>query len=109
MRRILTIGLVLIPALPFLSCGERLPSPRSAERIITRHFHSYGKKFKESDFGKHKLERVEVREIREMQKGMAEVESYLTLKEGPVYWVRVSLRKKTLGWKYLAWETLGAR
>lgn len=101
--------LILVPIVLLLSCGDRLPAPKTAHRVVAKYFHGYGKKFKESDFGRHRTEKVEIKDIREMQKGMAEVEAYLFLNEGPAYWVSVSLRKKTFGWRAVAWEALGVR
>lgn len=89
------------------ACGGRVPSPQTAHKIVTKHFQKYGKKYKESDFGKFSLDKVEIVGVQEMQKNLAGAEAYTYLGGGPVYWVRVTLQKKTFGWKSVAWETLG--
>jgi len=94
----------------FLSgCGARLPSPKTSQKLITKHFKKYGKKYKESDFGATKVERVEVNETTELQKDLALTEAFVYLSEGPVYHVLVNLKKKSFGWRYVSWENLGKR
>lgn len=101
--------LMLTAAFLLVSCGARLPSPQTAHRVVEKHFKKYGKKYKESDFGRHRLEKVEISSIQETQKGMSSVEAFTFLEGGSVYQVRVTLQKKPFGWRPLAWETLGAR
>lgn len=91
----------------FAACGGRVPSPQTAHGKIYRHFEKYGNKHKESDFGRHKIDRVEIVAVREIQKKIAEVDAYAHLSGGPTYKVRVTLRKKTFGWKVMSWENLG--
>ena len=101
------VGIFLI--LSLVSCGGRLPSPKTSQHIIQKHFEKYGKKYKESEFGRHKLTAVEISSVEELQKGLASVDAYVTLQDGPVYKVRVTLRKKSFGWKYQSWETLAGQ
>ncbi|MBI2083377.1 MAG: hypothetical protein HYT76_07375 [Deltaproteobacteria bacterium] len=92
------------------ACGGRLPSPHTAERVVTKHFKKYGKKYKETDFGRYKVEKVEIDHIEEIQKNLASVEAFTYLAEGSsVYRVRVTLQRKALGWRYQSWENLGKR
>lgn len=90
-----------------MACGGRAPSPQTAHGKVEKHFRKYGKKYKDSDFGKHKLDRIEISSIREIQKNMAEVEAFAYLADGVVYKVRAICRKRTFGWKVISWETLG--
>ena len=104
MKKLLSLVLVL----GFLvSCGGRIPSPQTAHGKVQKYFQKYGKRYKNSDFGQHKLERVEISSVQEIQKNMAEAEAFAYLADGVVYKVRVILRKKTFGWKVISWETLG--
>ncbi len=91
------------------SCTGRIPSPTVAHKSVTKYFQKYGKKYKESDFGKHPVQKVEIVKVEGIQKDLAQAEAYTYLQEGPVYWVRVILQKKTFGWKSISWEKLGAR
>ena len=108
MIRKIGIPVLLLAAL-VVGCGARLPSPETSQKIIKKHFKKYGKRHKETDFGRHKMERVEVAQTEELQRDWAQAEAYAYLKEGPVYRVRVTLRKKAFGWRYVSWENLGAR
>ncbi len=89
------------------ACGGRTPTPQTAHSKIETHFKKYAHKYKKSDFGQHPVDRVEIVEVREIQKGYAEVDAYAYLSGGQGYKVRVTLRKKPLGWKSIAWENLG--
>lgn len=88
------------------SCGGRLPSPQTAHKLLTKSFHKYGNKYKTSDFGQHPVEKVEISDIRELQKNMVEIEGVVRLEGDITYHVRVTLQKKSFGWKYVAWENL---
>lgn len=87
-------------------CAHRLPKENSAGKIIERHFHKYGKKFKETDFGKYKVKDVQVIDISEIHKNMAAVTANVILNEGPTPRVRCVLEKKPLGWRFISWENL---
>lgn len=88
-------------------CGSRTPAPTTAHNKIQKHFVKYGKKYKLSDFGQHPIERVEIFEVRELQKDMAEADAYATLAGGITYKVRATFLKKPFGWKLVSWENLG--
>lgn len=107
MKKILASFVALALLFTLASCGGRTPSPQSAHGKVQKYFRKYGKKVKNSDFGQHKVERVEISSIKEIQKNMAEVEAFAYLADGIVYKVRVICRKKTFGWRVISWETLG--
>ena len=93
-----------------VGCGARLPAVQTSQKIVAKHFKKYGKKYKETDFGRYKVEKVEISGSEEIEKNLASVEGYVYLSAGgPVYRVRFTLRKKTLGWRYIQWENLGVR
>jgi hypothetical protein len=97
----------LLLLLALIACGGRVPSPQTAHSKAQKHFQKYGKNHKDSDFGQHKVQKVEISSVQELQKNMAESEAYVYLADGIVYKVRVILRKKTFGWRVISWETLG--
>lgn len=105
MKKLLAL---FVASLLLVSCGGRVPSPQTSHNVLQKHFKKYGKKYKESDFGRQAVERVEIEEIRELQRNMAEVAANVHLAGGFAYRVRVTLQKKTFGWRALAWENLGA-
>ncbi|QQR79923.1 MAG: hypothetical protein IPJ69_11345 [Deltaproteobacteria bacterium] len=104
--RIITLCLLIVF---FSACGGRLPSAKRSHALTAKHFGKYGKKYKDTDFGKAKVSKVEIGDIKEMQKNMASVEAYVYLDNGTVHWVRLTCLKKTFGWKVLNWENLGTR
>lgn len=97
----------LIMVSPAIGCGGRLPSPQTAHKLTTKFFQKYGKKHRQSDFGRQAIERVEIVGVHEIQKDLAEAEAYLRLTGGMAYRVRVTLQKKPLGWRAVVWENLG--
>ncbi len=91
-----------------VACGARLPKPKTAQGALKSYFKSYGKDYKASDFGQFKVDKVEIADITERQKGMVAVEAYISLGDGDViYKVRATLLKKTLYWRVISWENLG--
>ena len=107
MKKTLAALILSLFLLSSASCGGRVPSAQSAHRKVQKHFQKYGKDNKDSDFGVHKVQKVEIASVQELQKNMAEVGAYVYLADGVVYQVRVILRKKTFGWRVISWETLG--
>ncbi len=97
---------VPVLCLIFLLGCARTPSNKTSERIIKRYFTKYGHKFKESDFGKYKVESVDVAGTEEMHKHMVAAKAIVKLSGGPAYQVRCVMDKKTLGWHVTAWENL---
>lgn len=103
--------LSLMVALSFLTaCGGRMPSAQRSQHLIEKHFKKYGRKYKDSDFGKYPVQKVEISSINELQHHLAEVEAFTILSgEGGAYKIRATLEKKTLGWKLLSWESLASK
>ena len=84
-----------------------MPSAQRSQHLIEKHFKKYGRKYKDSDFGKYPVQKVEISSISELQHHLAEVEAFTILSgEGGAYKIRATLEKKTLGWKLLSWESL---
>lgn len=100
--RIFVVCMVIM----FAAACARTPSSDSSKSIIKHYFKKYGHKFKDSDFGGHKIGDVTIFEIAEQHKGLVAVTAEVRLVEGPVYNVRCMLVKKTLGWRVSSWEKL---
>ena len=106
-RKIFLAGLLLLFVTPVLNCS-RVPSATSAHHLVKKHFDRYGKKYTLTDFGKFAVDKVEIIEIRELQKGIAEIMAFVILDEnGGVYKVRATVIKKVI-WKIESWENLGS-
>lgn len=99
------IALGIISAI-FLSCGGRIPSPKTASGIIQHHFHKYGKKYKDSIFGYSDVKNVQIDSINEIHKHYVAVMAYINLINGDSVKARVTLQKKTFGWQYVSWENM---
>ena len=100
--------LALVLAFSTSACSSRLPKAKTAEHAISKYFKKYGKEYKETDFGKYAIDEVEVNKLTEMQRGMAQAISFISLGDGEiVYKVSVTLTHQTIRWKVTAWENLG--
>ena len=99
---------IAVPALCllFLLGCARTPNNKTSERIIKKYFIKYGHKYKESDFGKYKVDSVDVASTEEIHKHMVATKALVKLSGGPTYQVRCVIDKKTLGWRVEAWENL---
>jgi hypothetical protein len=109
MKRLLTILLITIITTGFLvGCVARTPNAKSAHRMVEKHFKRYGNKYKMTDFGQLAIEKVEIIEIKEIQKGVAEIFAFVILQEGlKVYKVRMTASRRA-GWRFESWENLGS-
>ena len=99
----------LLMVLLCVSCGGRIPSPKTSQHLIQKYFSKYGKQYPETDFGKNTVTKVEIVNIQEVEKNRAAVDSYIYLGSDHAYWVNVTLQKKAFGWRWIAWETLGVK
>jgi hypothetical protein len=102
MNKAIAICLIFL----LFGCAGRVPQTKRAEGLINHHFHKYGKKFKTSDFGMHKIKKVSVLNVQELHKNMVAAFAEVELQDGPIYMVRCVLEKKSLGWRFISWERL---
>ncbi len=107
-KKILVVVILGFAVASTAACSQRMPKPKTAQGVIKSYFKDYGKKYKDSDFGQHKVDDVEVNAIQELQHEMVLVIAYVSLGDGDiVYKVGATLLKKTLFWRMLSWENLG--
>ncbi len=109
MKKQTQIFLVALLLIALTACGGRVPSAKRSHTITQKFFEKYGKKYKESELGVSHINKVEIGDIKEMQKNLASVEAYVYQENGSVNWVRLTCQKKTFGWKVLNWESLGKK
>lgn len=102
-KRFLAVALIF---LILSACSGRLPKAKTAGHVIDHYFHKYGREFKTSDFGKGKVEKVDVFEMEELHKNLAAVTAEVKFSDGPSYMVRCVLEKKSFGWRFVSWERL---
>jgi len=98
--------IILATLLLAVACA-RTPSPSTAHNKMISFFTKYGKKYKLSEFGQHRVQKVEIVDVTEIQKNMAEVDAYAYLADSIMYKVSSIFVKKPFGWKLVSWESLG--
>lgn len=104
MKRLLAIAL-LFPLLLLASCGGRTPTQARTAEIAKKYFKKYGKKYKESSFGTNPVTAVEVKDVQELQKNIANGFLLVKLTDGSELPVIMTLiRKPPLGWRTTSWE-----
>ncbi|MBI4238291.1 MAG: hypothetical protein HY696_07745 [Deltaproteobacteria bacterium] len=88
-----------------LGCSGRQPKPAVAQRIITKHFQRYAKKFPESSLGRAPVTSAEVQGIEEVHKHYLILTTALHQQDGQGMRARVALEKHVPGgWHVVAWE-----
>ncbi len=103
MKKHLTLFMLL--PLFLISCAGRLPSPQKAEHLLKKHFKSYAKKYPDSVFGQHRVEKVTIEGAEEIQKNLAQTATLVQLEDGSKIPVQaVFLYKAPLGWRLQGWE-----
>lgn len=110
-KRSFLIGVFAIGVLILPNCGgSRKPTPKSAQSITQGYFKGYSKKFKTSLIGKSPVQKVEINQVFERSRNLAEIDAFLNLKGGEVARVVVTTRKNPpFGWTVSSWELLDLR
>lgn len=88
------------------ACAARMPSQPRTVTILRKHFDRYGKKFPESPFGNKKIRNVEILETGEIHKGLVYAVAFVTIEGPEVFKIRMTLEKKSFGWRTVYWENL---
>ena len=88
----------------FVSGCARMPTAKKSTSLIQKHFKKYGKKYPGTIYGKSKLKEVDINSQSEIHKHLIEVEAFITLEDGSVQRIHVTIVKAPLGWKFLSWE-----
>lgn len=107
-NRKIIVAFCLLVSFLFVSSAyaARMPKEKNAQRVVQNYFHRYGHKFKESEFGRNKIEYVRILDMEEIHKHLVAIEAEIKFIEGPIVNVRCNLNRKTLGWKLVTWEKL---
>lgn len=102
MKRALPI--ILIAIFSITAACARVPTAKQSSNAIEHYFKKYGKKYKTTPYGKVGVKEVQITQIREVHKKLAEVDAFMTLNDSSVSRVHVTLEKKPLGWRFISWE-----
>ncbi len=102
---VLSLILSTISLSPSTSWAARTPSIKGAHNIARGFFNSYGKKYKDSLFGKGKVNKVEINSIQEQAKNLAEVDAFVSLDNAQSVHVLITMKKTPpFGWSVQSWE-----
>lgn len=96
--------LMILMIFLFAACGGRLPKPSTSEKIIHRYFKKYAKKYHTTEYGMAGVTKVEVESQTEIRKNFAAIEAFITLGDGNLKKIAVSVEKGPFGWRFVSWE-----
>lgn len=99
----LLIALFISFSLLITGCA-RQPSEKRTTNIIKGYFKKYSKKYPDTIYGQSPLETVEITKKQEIHKNLVAVQAFITLKDGTVKRIHVTVEKSPLGWRFISWE-----
>lgn len=95
---------------PVLSCGGRMPSPKTAHHMTNNFFKKYGNNYKTSLFGTQSMEQIEINGIRQQSRQHAEIDAFIRFTSGQLARVLITAKNTPpVGWSVLSWELLGVQ
>lgn len=104
--------LVMIALLPFAgaACSGKKPSPKTAQSTTLSFFKHYGKRYKDSSFGKSPVTNVTINGVRQVSYNHAEVDAFLALTNGEIARTLITMKNRPpLGWAITSWELIAFR
>ncbi len=104
MKRLLALMLACGLIAGAFGCARK-PEPKSAANKIQHFFVKYGKHYPDTIYGKHPVTDVDVLSQEEVHKNLVSTEAYITLGNGDLQKVAVTLERR-LRWKVVSWERL---
>ncbi|MFH1873968.1 MAG: hypothetical protein ABH859_02140 [Pseudomonadota bacterium] len=104
-KRYLALFIVSIFCFSLLAIGcGRIPKPSRSQHLIEKHFKKYAKKFSDTIYAESGVKKVEIENQTEIRKDYVSVEAYVILKNENVRKIYATLRKTSIGWKFISWE-----
>lgn len=97
---------LIVVAMATSHCGGIVPSQSSAKRSVSHYLDSYAHKYPDSEFGKGRVKNVDVYNVTYMQRGYADVITFITLDDGATSQASFTLKKQPMGWKVDSWEVV---
>ncbi len=76
----------------------------SYQDVIKKYFKKYGKEYKTTVYGQSCVKEVDITGMEEIHKHLVAVDSFLTLENGEVQRIFVTLKKGPWGWRFVSWE-----
>lgn len=91
------------------ACAGRIPSTETAQGIVKGYFNKYGKKYKETPFGGHSVQQVQIVSMEEIQKNLAYGTALVGLDDGASFKINMNfIYKAPLGWRQQGWEMVSS-
>ncbi len=108
--RYISLIVVLMFCFVAISCGGRVPSPKTAQSVSTSYFKSYGRKYPSTYFGHKNVDIVKINSVEEISHNIALVDAIVKLVDGHAGRALVKMQKKFPGgWRVVSWEMLQYR
>ncbi len=102
--------LIVMLLLTLQACGGRVPSTATAQDIVKGYFNKYGKKYKDSPFGDHKVQQVQILSMEEIQKHLSYGTALVTLDNAALFKINMNfIYKAPLGWRQQGWELVSEK
>lgn len=93
-----------------VSCGGRVPKPKTVQSKATSFFKRYGHKYETTRFANKNIDQVTVNIIEEISKNTVYADAVVSLKDGHASRTLLKMEKHfPRGWKIISWETLQER
>lgn len=107
-KKFSTLLLVWCLFFSFSSEAGRVPSVKSAQKIIVSYFKSYGKKYPDTDFARSNIDQIQINGVQEIHFQKALVDTFMNLNNNKILRVLVTLETRfPTGWRVTSWEVLG--
>ncbi len=91
------------------ACAGRIPSTETAQGIVKGYFNKYGNKYKETPFGGHRVQQVQIVAMEEIQKNLAYGSAVVGLDDGASFKINMNfIYKAPLGWRQQGWEMVSS-
>lgn len=103
-KNFFTLIIVFLTASFVCTSCARHPSTKQCAKLIKHHFHKYGKKYRDTIYGKNEVKDVDVTSEQEIHKRLVAVEAFITLSDGTVQRINATIQKSPVGWRFVSWE-----
>lgn len=101
------IPVFALAACILVSCGGRVPKPKTVQSKALSFFKHYGRKYETTRFANKNVDQITVNAIEEISKNTAYADAVVSLKDGHASRTLLKMEKHfPRGWKVISWEVL---
>jgi len=101
--KMLVVLVICLSTFSAASCA-RQPSHVKSAKIIKSYFKKYGRRYPKTIYGKTHISNIDIISEGEIHKGLVSVEAFITMNDGTVRRIRMTIKKGSFGWRYVSWE-----